>query len=171
MKVLRAHDYDHVARVKRELSLVPAHWLDEVKNVSWIVYPDELSPLYTGLLGEVFGGDTKTFDGRWWSQVEAWCSFDPITIFTKPGVAEWAVLHEIGHALHDIWRVPLGHFFKPKKAFYEYMAANPEEYFAVAFAAFLHPQGQDEVWNSGHLAERDPDLFSYLKWRSNELPR
>lgn len=164
MKVLRAHSYDDVAAIKRELSGVPSHWLDAIRHVGWHIYPQDLSPLYTGLLES----DDATHDGRMYSQVGGW--FHPVgeRYIFKRLISEWATVHEAAHALADALHVPVEQFYKPEQALWSYMASNPDEYFACAVDAFLVPERENDRqyrwWNNHDLARHDIEMWRYLNW-------
>lgn len=168
LKILRAHAYEHVELICASLCRLPAHWLEAIQDLPWIILPDSLSPLWIGLLER----EQKTLDGRLYSQVGGWYCPEregasnwhlaPHVYLTPGGV--YGAVHEVGHALEDAWRVPVADFYRPEVAFYPYMALNAVEYFACALDAFLAPErGEDAFgFNCADLARLNPALYVYL---------
>lgn len=168
LPIRRAHEYQHVMAVKHELTRVPKSWLDSVSAVSWFILPDTLSPLWIGLMTQ----ETYASDGRKYSECGGWyfdehydgsfLSFKDPHIYLASGAAK-AAIHEVAHALERAWKVPVGDFYRPASAFYEYMATNPTEYFACALEAYLISELDDEHWNRADLATANMHLYDYLK--------
>ena len=155
---------------------MPSGWLEEISDVGWVVYPDGLSPLFTGLMKY----ETLSHDGREMSKCGGW--YSPINcegysikdeyIFLDHSSVRSAV-HEVSHVLLYKWRVDQDEFYKPETAFHWYMASNPQEYFACAVEAFLHPVRDNREtntwwnkWNKEDLAKVNPDLVSYLEMKA-----
>lgn len=169
LRIKRAHSYATIEAIRAELASVPKQWRLLTTAYQWIVYPDDLSPVWTGLIYEDM---TTPDDDRLYSDIGGWCALerhawfcaDTPHIFIKSSSTR-SVVHEVGHALAELWHAPVKHFFKPQLAFYDYMALNPAEYFACAFEAYLRHDQDDEYWNRHDLAKRDPDLFQYFEIR------
>lgn len=154
------------------MSRIPDDWMRDIKYIPWIILPDELSPIWIGLMTK----EVKASYGRLYSKIGGWFAsgksvnssfrFQP-HIFNKPKSA-WATVHEIGHALAHTWNSPIDELFNPDKALYDYMASNPSEYFACGLDAFLYPEQDDNHWNIGRLAKADDGLLEYFRSKINE---
>ena len=173
-RILRAHSYDIVADVRHHLQRVPSQWLATVGHVGWILLPEDLSPLFTGLMSK----ERRTDDGRLYSECGGWycdetCDGDFVTL-GDPHIyldrrRTWAAVHEVAHALEIAWNVPVEDFYQPDNAFDDYMASNSEEYFACALDAFLQPGRDDSIWNCRDLAQQDPELYQYLDHKKEHV--
>jgi hypothetical protein len=167
LRVCRAHSYQAVEKVEAELLRLPTHWRQDVAHIPWIILPDDLSPLWIGLMDQEF----DTGDGRLYSQIGGWYQFTDghpnwkfaPHIYLSHGSA-WAAVHEVGHALSEAWHTSLDDLFRPNAALYDYMASNADEYFACAIDAYLRPAGQPGPWGEDNhdLAVADPNIFAYL---------
>ncbi len=161
IKVERSHSYDAIGKVVDELSVFPMKWLEDIRGLSWVIYPDGLSPLFTGLMKE----ERTTQDGRLCSESVGWYSWgvsDNVTlrdkhIFLVHSRVD-AVVHEQPHALSHEWHVDEEEFYKPETAFHWYMASSPAEYFACALDVFLRPVRDDR--NGGAW---------YNRWNKEDL--
>lgn len=163
---LRAHSYDAVARLHSELRVMPPHWTDAAHPWKFALLPDDLSPLWIGLLKEEHHDNLAN---RRYSEIGGWCASDehgwlvrdtPHIYLNHRSIE--SACHEVGHALADAWHTDIEAFFTPDMAFYPYMASNPDEFFACAVVAFLRPSRADHLWNRDDLAKRFPDVFCYL---------
>jgi hypothetical protein len=160
VKIARAHDYAAVEKVRFELERVPSAWLSDATPYKWFILPSGLSPVWIGLVTD----GLITHDGRQYREVGGWCAGEQTAwccretphIFLTESSA-WAAVHELGHALEEIWHAPVDELFRPECALDPYAASNPAEYFACAVDAFLHPVGNE------HLAEADPQIWMYLE--------
>ena len=172
MKILRAHNYTGVERVRSELERLPPQWLSAIDWVPWIVLPDDLDPVWTGLVRE----DMACSEGRTNSNVGGWCyvrrDHPDVAHFPHIFLQEWswdAAVHEAAHAIEATWHAPVYELFRPKRALFPYMASSPWEYFACALDAFC---SNEETMRFGYhrddLAKADPEIFAYLDWMLQE---
>lgn len=163
MKILRAHSYGLVEAVRNELDVLPARWRECIANVPWVLLPDEMSPLWIGLMAE----ESTTHDGRKYSKIKAWyCpSVTSKNWRHQPHIylkSRWSAIHEAAHAIDEVTHAPTVELFEPEKALYPYMASNKCEFFACAVAAFLrHPD--DERWNIDDLNKSGAKIYDYLR--------
>ena len=162
----RVHSYAAIERLRHELSAMPSSWLADIRDVKWVVYPDDLSPLFTGLLmHESFTHDGRNLSecGGWYSPADCWESgLKEEHIFLDHASTQSAV-HEAAHALYYRWHVDMSDFYKDGiLAFGWYMASNEREYFACALDYFLRPGRDNTTWNGDDLAGVNPGLYSYL---------
>ncbi len=168
MNVYRAHSYSDVETIKHAIMRLPDEWLHELRYIPWIILPDNLSPLWIGLMNE----EVNTHDGRFYSEIGGWWASEDVNrnfrflphIYITPKIEHYAV-HEANHALADIWNAPVDELFNPDKALYDYMASNPDEYFACGLDAFLYPEQDDRHWNIDDLTKADIELFGYFQAR------
>jgi len=168
MNIYRAHSYNDVEIIRQAIMRLPEKWRYELRYTPWIILPNDLSPIWIGLMTE----EVTTHDGRLYSELGGWWAPERVSnrfrflphIFIKPKIEYYAV-HEANHALADIWNAPVKELFKPDKAFFKYMASNEQEYFACGLDAFLRPERQMKYWNRLDLAKTDLDLFKYFEWK------
>ena len=166
MKILRAHDYRFVEAVKNEIAILPKRWSECIASVPWILLPDDMSPIWTGLMTE----ESVSHDGRKYSEIGGWyCPTvadknwrDAPHIYLKPKSLTHAAVHEAAHALEEAMRAPASELFEPERALYPYMASNKSEFFACAVDAFLRHQN-DKRWNIDDLEKSGAKIYDYLK--------
>lgn len=171
IKIFRAHNYEPIEQIRCVLARVPSHWLEQVAHIPFVVLPDDLSPIWIGLMREEY----TAHDGRKYSSIGAWSCGENYDsnwrhaphLYFKERSARFAV-HEMAHALDDAWHVDTQEFFEPNTAFYNYMASNESEYFACALEAFLTSSGDDTRWNNYDLAKRNYNLWLFLRNKLGE---
>lgn len=165
MNILRAHDYGFVEAVKNELTVLLPHWRERIADVPWILLPDEMSPVWIGLMAEEY----VARDGRKYSEIGGY--YCPVGadknwryvphIYLKPKSLRHAV-HEAAHAIEVETHAPTTELFEPEKALYPYMARNKSEFFACALNAFVrHPD--DKRWNIDDLEKSGAKIYDYLR--------
>ena len=167
LNIYRAHSYNDVEIIKYSIMRIPESWRQELRYIPWIILPNELSPLWIGLMTE----EVTTHDGRLYSEIGGWWAnedvgrrfrFKPHIYITPEN--EYYAVHEANHALADIWNAPEEELFNPDKALWWYMASNAHEYFACGLDAFLYPEQDDRQWNKMDLAKADLDLYKYFEY-------
>jgi hypothetical protein len=177
MKILRAHDYDPIMRLRSEARRVPDSWLDAARDWPLIVLPNDLSPSWIGLTrrtdeelisasreyGNAWNGRSQDDVGGWCVGEEHayWMNLTP-HIYLDHRSVPWYV-HELAHALARLWHVDTDAFFRPDRAMYPYAATTPDEYFACALDAFLTPDRDPKLWNRLDLADRDQPMHDFLR--------
>ncbi len=166
MNILRAHDYGFVEAIRNELSILPRHWLDCIASVPWILLPDDVSPVWTGLMKE----ECVATDGRKYSKIGGWyCQvvghpnwrYAP-HIYLKPKSLKRATVHEAAHAIEEAMHVPVSELYEPEKALYPYMARDEGEFFACAVDAFVRPAQNETTWNIDDLRKTGAKIYDYL---------
>lgn len=167
MNIYRTHSYSDVELIRYSIMRIPEDWRQELRYIPWIILPNNLSPLWIGLMTE----EIKIHDGRFFSEVGGWFARDTSrkirfvpNIMITPKIEHYAT-HEACHALAYVWNAPMDELFNPDKAFFGYMASNSHEYFACGLDAYLYPEQDDRHWNRMDLAKADIDLYKYFQWK------
>ena len=166
MKILRAHDYEFVEAVRNELAVLPKCWSECIADVPWILLPDEMSPVWIGLMAEEY----VARDGRKYSDIGGWYCPSVANknwrhqphIYLKPKSLQRSAVHEAAHAIDEAIHAPTAELFEPEKALYPYMASNKDEFFACSIDAFLR-RPDDKRWNIDDLEKSGAKIYDYLR--------
>jgi hypothetical protein len=173
MRILRAHSYDAVERVRRNLGRLPEHWRQIVHPWQYIILPDDLKPSWIGLTlrddAELARANDPAMGDRTFDMVGGWCASDDHAYWVRnvPHIflnhaSVMSACHESGHALARSWHAPIEALYRPEQALYPYMAVDADEFFACGVAAFCREERDDRRYNRLDLAKKAPDLYAYL---------
>lgn len=163
INVARAHNLDVVRRVEDNLRGLEA-FLKPLWHIHWYILPENLSPLFTGLLkqdDQATGVDPRKLSeaGGWYADERHsfWVSDVPHIYLSESNTE--SALHELGHALSRYWRIDVARLYKPELAFSEYGALNVEEYWATSWEIFVRPETWKDGPNETSLWKRDRRIF------------